>query len=247
MDEKELKTSPKQRFFIILIAVLMLGSIIAGYVAIIFNNGKSDSDVDNAKIAEYQAAYDEISNKVSEASSKYYDKLINYKSEVKAYNEASANEGGVVSKDLSAGTGRTLTENDSDYLAYYIGWCSDETVFDSSFDDYENPTKLKPFIDLSSSQLIEGWYSGMKGAKIGGVREITIPSDLAYGEGEICDGTNKPIKFIVLTVAREGEMAELADELSLASNRLQYAYYGMDYDKDAGAEETIEENATTEE
>ena len=51
----------------------------------------------------------------------------------------------------------------------------------------------------------------------------------------------------MLTVAREGEMAELADELSLASNRLQYAYYGMDYDKDAGAEETIEENATTEE
>ena len=41
MDEKELKTSPKQRFFIILIAVIMLGSIIASYIAIVINGSKS--------------------------------------------------------------------------------------------------------------------------------------------------------------------------------------------------------------
>jgi len=240
MDEKELKTSPKQRFFIILIAILMLGSIIAGYVAIILNNGgssSSDSKVDEAKIAEYQAAYDEVSNKVADASKKYFDKLVKYKSEVKAYNESSANEGGVQAKDLAKGDGRTIAENDSEYLAYYIGWCADETIFDSSFDDSANPTKLKSFIDLKSNQLIEGWYTGMKGAKIGGVREITIPSELAYGEGEICGGTNKPIKFIVMPIAREGEMADLADELSLAMNKLQYAYYGMDYDESLDTEE----------
>ena len=40
MDEKELKTSTKQRVAIIIIAVLMLGSIIASYAAIVFNGGK---------------------------------------------------------------------------------------------------------------------------------------------------------------------------------------------------------------
>ena len=39
MEEKDLKTSPKQRIVIIVIAVLMLGSIIASYAAIVINGG----------------------------------------------------------------------------------------------------------------------------------------------------------------------------------------------------------------
>ena len=53
MDEKELKTSPKQRFFIILIAVIMLGSIIASYAAIVINGGKSSTgNTDGSSIDE---------------------------------------------------------------------------------------------------------------------------------------------------------------------------------------------------
>ena len=44
MEEKELKTSPTQRAFIIVIAVIMLGSIIAGYVGIVMNGSKSSSE-----------------------------------------------------------------------------------------------------------------------------------------------------------------------------------------------------------
>ena len=40
MDEKELKTSTKQRVFIILIAVLMVGSIIASYAAIVISGAR---------------------------------------------------------------------------------------------------------------------------------------------------------------------------------------------------------------
>ena len=59
MDEKELKTSTKQRVIIGIIAVLMLGSIIASYTAIILNGSGSstasgDTVVDDAKVAEYQ-------------------------------------------------------------------------------------------------------------------------------------------------------------------------------------------------
>ena len=52
MEEKELKTSPKQRVFICLIAVVMLGSIIASYAAIIINGGNSNSSASTSEITE---------------------------------------------------------------------------------------------------------------------------------------------------------------------------------------------------
>ena len=73
--------------------------------------------------------------------------------------------------------------------------------------------------------------SGMAGARLGGVREITIPGELAYGESrEICGGKNKPLKFIVMPIERTEPLATLSDELNDITMRLQYAYYGIDYD-----------------
>ena len=82
-----------------------------------------------------------------------------------------------------------------------------------------------------SQGLIEGWNNGVVGMRINGVREITIPGELAYGDStEICGGYNKPLKFIVMTKANEGELKTLAEELDAAMMRLQYAQYGIDYD-----------------
>ena len=206
MNEKDLKTSPKQRFFIILIAVLMLGSMIAGYALIVINGGKSgDSSttgqISEAKLMEYEAAYDKKEAEFAEAT-----------------------------KDLLDGSGRELAAGDTDYLAYYIGWCPDETVFDSVYDDAANPTKLVRILDPGMG-LIEGWNLAVEGMRIGGVREMTISSELAYGDSrEICGGLNKPLKFIVMAKEKEGGLKALADELDLASTKLQYAQYGIDYD-----------------
>ena len=237
MDEKELKTSPKQRFFIILIAVIMLGSIIASYAAIVINGSKSgtstsdSSQVDEAKIAEYESAYNEKQAEFSAATKDDFDKFIKYKSEIKAYNETAANEAGVETRDLEKGSGKKIEEDDSDYLAYYVGWCADESIFDSSFDDNKNPTAFAKILDASLG-MIEGWNVGVEGMRIGGIREITVPSELAYGDSmEICGGKNKPLKFIVMPMAKEGELKTLATELDQAYMRLQYAYYGMDYDE----------------
>ena len=203
MDEKELKTSPKQRFFIILIAVLMLGSVILSYALIVANGGKSssasgDSDIDEAKIAELEAKYDELEAKFKETTNSDYEEFSSFRSEIKAYNETSANENGVQTKDLKKGSGRKLAEGDSDYYAYYVGWCPDETIFDSSFDDKENPTALSKALDASLG-MIEGWNTGVVGMRMNGIREITIPGELAYGDSmEICGGYNKPLKFLVM-------------------------------------------------
>ncbi len=239
MDEKELKTSVKQRIFIGLIAVLMLGSIIAGYAAIILNGGSStssDSGVDEAKVAEYQAAYDEVQAKFIEATRDDYNKFIAYKGEIKAYNETSANEGGLQTRDLYKGSGDKISD-DTEYLAYYVGWCADESVFDSSFDNNDNPTAFTKILDASVG-MIEGWTQGVKGMHLDGVREITVPGELAYGDSmEICGGKNKPLKFIVMAKAKEEPLKSLAEEIDAAYMRLQYANYGLDYDQMSNTEE----------
>ena len=236
MDEKELRTSPKQRFFIISIAVIMLGSIIASYAAIVINGNKTSSasgantEVDQELIAEYESAYNAKQAEFSEATKDSFNKFIKYKSEIKAYNETSANENGVQTRDLETGSGRTLTSEDSDYLAYYVGWCADESVFDSSFDDNNNPTAFSKVLDASLG-MIEGWNLGIDDMKLGGIREITVPGELAYGDSmEICGGYNKPLKFMVMAVENKDPLKTMATELDAAYMRLQYAYYGINYD-----------------
>lgn len=234
--EKELKTSTGQRVAIGIIAFIMLGSIIASYAAIIVgqnSNSSSETKLSDERMAYYSSKYAEKLNTFKEVSASDYEVFSKYRSEVKAYNETSANESGVQARDLLAGTGRTLEDKDSDYLAYYVGWCADESVFDSSFDNDKNPSAFAKALDVSLG-MIEGWYQGVSGMKLGGVREITIPGELAYGnQTEICGGYNKPLRFLVMAVANEEPLKTAASELDSAYMMLQYAYYGIDYEKEA--------------
>ncbi len=240
MNEKELKTSPKQRIFITIIAVVMLGSIIASYAAIVIgNNSKSttSSKISEAKIQEYETAYNEQLEKFKAATKDDYATFSKYRSEIKAYNETSVNNGPVESRDLVVGTGRQLSETSADYLAYYVGWCADESIFDSSFDNNSNPTAFAKILDTSLG-MIEGWNAGVAGMRIGGIREISVPSTLAYGDSmEICGGYNKPLKFIVMPKENEEPLKSLAAALDEAYTKLQYAYYGIDYDAEYSAGE----------
>lgn len=231
MDQKLLKTSWKQRAVIIVIALLMVFSFVATYIAIILSNKSSDStsSTDNAEFQaiqeEYQAKSDEITEYAGTLSSKYLSTLSGFKSRVKSYNAATANSEGLKTADLKEGDGRELKADDKDYFAYYIGWCADESIFESSFDNYENPTSLSTPVSASGG-LIEGWNQGVIGMKLNGVREITIPGELAYGETrEICGGKNSPIKFIVLAFT-DDKMKKLSDESDEIMSRLYTAYYG---------------------
>lgn len=235
MEEKELKTSAGQRAAITLIAVLLLGSMVASYVAIIANGGNQQSSdgaagIGTEKVAAYEAAYDEKLTAFQSVSAEDFAKFNQYRSEVKEYDEAAANEGDVKIKDVASGAGRELVEGDTNYLAYYIGWCADGTVFDSSFNDSVEPTAFKSALNASQG-LIEGWNTGVVGMKLGGVRRITVPGEKAYGEStEICGGYNKPLRFLIMAVANEDPLKTAASEVELAYMKLMYAYYGIDYD-----------------
>ena len=236
MNEKELKTSPKQRIAISLIAFIMLGSIIASYAAIILNSGKTDDasttpSISQEKLMEYEEAYNTILADFKTSTKGDFDKFYQYHGEIKAYNEATANGNPVETKDLVIGNGREIVADDSDYYAYYVGWCADETIFDSSFDDNTNPTAFAKILDASLG-MIEGWTTGIVGMRINGIRTITVPGNLAYGDSmEICGGYNKPLKFMVMPKNKSEERVKQATELDNAYMKLQYAYYGIDYDE----------------
>lgn len=243
MQQSELKTSTKQRIFIVIIAALMLGASVAIYIGIIISGSTSSttstSGVDEKLIAELSATYDEkkseLDEKSSELSNKYFEKFSSYRSKVKSFNAKSANETGKVkTEDLKIGSGDELKTDSTDYGAYYIGWCSDETVFDSSFDDFESPTKLNDPLIVKEESLIEGWYLGVNGMKLGGARIVTIPGELAYGESyNPCDPDseekNVPLKFLIMPVAVSGDYVTLQAETQTAYMKLLYAQYGLEY------------------
>ncbi len=241
MDQDLLKTSTKQRVIIAVLAILMVGSLIASYAAIIL--GKKDgttSTSDDPLIAKYEGPYNEALHEVQNSTKGYFDEFIQHKGEVVAYNETSANENGLVTRDITEGTGRELGEGDTNYLAFYVGWCADETIFDSSYNSTTKPTAFSTILDASQA-LIEGWNLGVEGMKLGGIREITVPGELAYGESrEICGGTNKPLKFMIMALANEGDLGDLAARFKLAQTKLQYAYYGLDYDQMMSGDEEEE-------
>lgn len=239
MQAKDIKTSPKQRILIVVVSIFLLGASLAAYIAIIMSgpNPSSNNDtpkVDEAKVAELNAKYEEKSAEydklASKYSDKYFEKLKNYRSEVKGYNATTINEQTAVStKDIKVGSGETITSSTSGYGAFYIGWCADESVFDSSFDDYENPSKLRTPLIVESEGLIEGWYLGVDGMKLGGTRVVSIPSSLAYGESqEICGGTNSPLKFLIMPIEIDDELKALSKEMNDIYMELVYAQYGME-------------------
>lgn len=212
----------------------MVGSIVASYAAIVISGAQGGSsatgEIDETKVSEYAEAYEQVKTEFAEATKSDFNEFIKFKSEVAAYNETSANENGVQTKDLKIGTGKELTSDDSEYLAYYVGWCADESIFDSSYDDNTNPTAFAKILDASLG-MIEGWTLGVEGMKLEGIREITVPGELAYGDQmEICGGTNKPLKFIVYAKEKTDTLNNLSLKLDDAYMRYQYALYGIDYD-----------------
>lgn len=236
MQAKELKTNWWQRVIIIVVAILLLGSTVLTYMFIVMS-GNSAKQSQEERVAElrdqYTAKAEELDAAAKPLSDKYFSVMEGYKkSQVKSYNSATANDEKLATIDLKTGTGKTLTEGDTDYSAYYIGWCADGSIFDSSFDYAEDDTDKATPIGLNapliaSSSLIEGWNQGVIGMKLGGVRQITIPGELAYGDTqEICGGYNSPLKFVIMALETDADLKAKNDELNEIYLKLYTALLG---------------------
>ena len=82
----------------------------------------------------------------------------------------------LVCEDLTVGEGAEATAG-STIVVHYTGWLTDGSKFDSSL-DRNDPFSFK----LGAGMVIRGWDEGFNGMKVGGKRQLVIPSDLAYGE-----------------------------------------------------------------
>jgi len=78
-------------------------------------------------------------------------------------------------EDLKAGSGQEAKSGDR-VTVHYVGTLTDGKKFDSSRDRGQGFT-----FNLGAGQVIKGWDQGVAGMKVGGLRKLTIPSDLAYG------------------------------------------------------------------
>jgi FKBP-type peptidyl-prolyl cis-trans isomerase len=98
--------------------------------------------------------------------------------------------GGLVIEDLRVGQGPMLrTSEGVSITVHYVGRLAPNAgegvgptegpIFDSTYDRGEPVT-------LELDRLIRGWRQGLPGMRVGGLRRLTIPPDLAYGpEGHL--------------------------------------------------------------
>jgi FKBP-type peptidyl-prolyl cis-trans isomerase len=82
----------------------------------------------------------------------------------------------LVIDDINVGTGAEAQAGQS-VTVHYVGTLTDGKKFDSSRD------RGKGFsFKLGAGQVIKGWDQGVAGMKVGGLRKLTIPPHLAYGD-----------------------------------------------------------------
>lgn len=82
----------------------------------------------------------------------------------------------LVIEDLRPGTGAEAKQGQT-VSVHYVGTLTDGKKFDSSRD------RGKPFdFPLGAGRVIKGWDQGVAGMKVGGLRKLTIPPHLAYGD-----------------------------------------------------------------
>lgn len=191
-------TPKMQRIGILVIAIVMIIGTFGLYIGMVLTANNNQTDAQQQAEAQ-QKALEEQQKQTDQLSAQYYPVFKEYQNAPAPFDAASVGDS-VTHTDLKEGTGATITK-DTAYKAYYIGWNPKGKVFDSSFDG----SKLKAPLDTGQMQLIPGWYQGVEGMKVGGVREMTIPSDLAYKDQDMGDNLppNTPIKFIVMVVAKD--------------------------------------------
>ena len=202
-------TRKSQRIGIWVIAGALTIGTLGGFIAMVLAPKNAASDQ-----ARYQQLMDDYSKEstayqakvdahATELSAKYFDTFNQYATRPSAFAAADVKE--LKKEDLKIGEGEAITK-DSSFSAYYIGWNPSGKVFDGSIDG----TKLKAPFSVTPGGVIPGWTEGVDGMKAGGVRELTIPADKAYGEtGQGADiPANTPLKFVIMVIPTPEKIAQ---------------------------------------
>lgn len=198
-------TPRSQRIGIWIIAIVLAIGTLGSFFAMIL--GSQNQAIDTANIKKLETEYNaKVADQTKKLSEKYYPEFSQYETYPTAFNAEDIKE--ITKNDIKVGDGAEI-KSDTGYSAYYIGWNPSGVIFDQSI---ANGALIAP---LSSASVgILGWKEGVIGMKFNGIREITMPSDKAYGK----DGSgekippNTPLKFIVMIIPTVKEV-QPPDEL----------------------------------
>lgn len=217
-------TKKSQRWGILVILVALVIGTFGSFAAMMIGNDTQTQEAarQQALYAKYQEESKAYQAKLDaqgvELSKKYYEDFKQYSSQVGEFDRDSVKE--LKTEDLKVGDGAEITGT-TKFATYYIGWNPKGKVFDQSIDGEALKSPLPVADGLDAAGLITGWKDGMKGMKIGGVRVVTIPSDLAYGEQSPGDDipANTPLKFVIMAIPLPEQFAppSIPNELMQAS------------------------------
>ena len=211
-DEEYMATTKTQRWGILAILIVTVIGTVGSFAVMILasENQANDSAKQQRAYDEYQKRSQEYQQKVTaqadELSVQYHETFAPYADNVIEFDSASVTS--LTTNDIVIGEGEEISGS-TPFAAYYVGWNPKGKVFDSSIDTDKSKLKAPLFANVSldkgldNATLITGWKEGMKGMRVGGIREITIPSDKAYGEQGQGDDIppNTPLKFIVMAIS----------------------------------------------
>ena len=84
--------------------------------------------------------------------------------------------------DIEVGTGKEALEGQI-AVVHYTGWLYDARKEDKKGKKFDSSVgRGDPFrFPLGDGRVIRGWDLGVQGMKVGGKRQLIIPSDLGYG------------------------------------------------------------------
>lgn len=102
--------------------------------------------------------------------------------------------------DLQVGTGAEATAGRA-LTMHYTLWLYDANAPDQKGRQIESSVGRTPFsFTLGAGGVIRGWDQGVPGMRVGGVRRLVLPPDLAYGSRGTADGRIPPNTTLIFEI-----------------------------------------------
>ena len=218
-------TKKTQRVAILVIMIVLVVGTLGSFAVMIL--AQQERSKNAAALQKAQAKYEteqkahqaKVDAQAAELSKQYYPVFSPYFDRVGKFDIDGVKE--LSTEDLLVGDGEEITGT-TPFANYFVGWDANGNKFTGGNNvDFEKGALTAPFTvenGLDEASLITGWKEGIKGMRLGGVRELTIPSDKAYGEqGNDSIAPNMPLKFLVMAIPIPAE-PPMSDALSKAMN-----------------------------
>lgn len=102
--------------------------------------------------------------------------------------------------DLRVGAGADATVG-KQLTVHYTGWLYDPRLPEQKGRQVDTSAGREPFaFTLGAGQVIRGWDQGVAGMKVGGLRRLIIPPDLAYGSAGAGGGLIPPNATLLFNI-----------------------------------------------